>query len=165
MLARQFGGRYAGVDKFHYGSCLVLRGAPLICTLPPTSRPKKHADSIGLILEGSAPVCHSCAVWTKKIWFVVAFNGQFLKSMRTAHTSLFADMHDSERVQNLLRPAAVQCGVPPHKPISGRYRTACASVAVSTVFCTMCIDINVKTPYVTVVLFAILPVIISIMLQ
>ena len=83
----------------------------------------------------------------------------------TARASPFADMRDSERVQNILRPAAVQCGVPPHKPISGRYRAACASVAVSTVFCTMCIDINAKTPCATVVLFAILPVAISIMLQ
>ena len=58
VFARQFGGRYAGADKFHYDSCLVLRGASLTRTLPLTSCPKKHTDLIGLILEGSAPSCN-----------------------------------------------------------------------------------------------------------
>ena len=55
MFATQFGSGYAGVDKFHYDSCLVLWGASLTHTIPSTSRSKKYADLIGLILEGSAP--------------------------------------------------------------------------------------------------------------
>ena len=52
MFATQFGSGYADVDKFHYDSCLVLWGASLTHTIPSTSRSKKYADLIGLILEG-----------------------------------------------------------------------------------------------------------------
>ena len=55
MFAIQFGSRYAGTDKFHYDSCLVLWVTLLAHTIPLTSCSKKYSDLIGSILVGFGP--------------------------------------------------------------------------------------------------------------
>ena len=49
MFATQFSSGYAGIDKFHYDSCLVLQVTLLVHAFPPTSSFKKYTDLIGLI--------------------------------------------------------------------------------------------------------------------
>ena len=44
----------AGIDKFHYDSCLLLQITSLVHTIHPTSCSRKYTDSISLILEGFA---------------------------------------------------------------------------------------------------------------